>query len=66
MYGGESTDSNAVLCVASDPPPEPIWGAFKQLLQVRPSLDAFRQLMTTMKADRGCDQGCGSPDGEES
>eukprot|EP00971_Amphidinium_carterae_P273359 5425198-Amphidinium_carterae.1 len=51
MYGGESSDSNAVLCVASDPPPEPIWGAFKQLLQVRPSLDAFRQLMSTMKAE---------------
>eukprot|EP00971_Amphidinium_carterae_P018516 365354-Amphidinium_carterae.1 len=51
MYGGDATDSNAILCVESDPPPEPIWGAFKQLLQVRPSLDAFRQLMSTMKAD---------------
>eukprot|EP00971_Amphidinium_carterae_P072399 1432101-Amphidinium_carterae.1 len=51
MYGGDATDSNAILYVESDPPPEPIWGAFKQLLQVRPSLDAFRQLMSTMKAD---------------
>eukprot|EP00971_Amphidinium_carterae_P227442 4511217-Amphidinium_carterae.1 len=51
MYGGDATDSNAILCVQSDPPPEPIWGAFKQLLQVRPSLDGFRQLMSTLKAD---------------
>eukprot|EP00971_Amphidinium_carterae_P350914 6491805-Amphidinium_carterae.1 len=51
MYAAEAANQDSALVIETDPPPEPMWTCFKGLLHPRPDLNAFKQHMSTLRAD---------------